>query len=145
MILRKPLGEVPHEGGLRLVRDSKTYEFLRDWVAEGAKDDPGAPAAVSLEIRPGSRVLNAPARSQQITAIVKYADGSARDITPLCYYDSSNPEIAAVDAEGHVVFKNRGEVAVISPCATRAWLRMSGLPISSRFTASGSPTFPRTT
>ena len=113
-MLRKPLGEIPHEGGLRLVRSSKTYEFLHDWVAEGAKDDPAAPAAIALEMRPGSRVLNAPAKSQQIITVVKYADGSSRDITPLCYYDSSNPEIAAVDAEGHVLFKNRGEVAVIA-------------------------------
>ena len=42
LILRKPLGEVPHEGGLRLTRNSKSYEFLHDWIMEGAKDDPGA-------------------------------------------------------------------------------------------------------
>ena len=32
----------------------RRYEFLRDWIAEGAKDDPAAPAAVRLEILPGS-------------------------------------------------------------------------------------------
>ena len=114
LILRKPLGEIAHEGGLRLYRDSKTYEYLRDWVAEGAKDDPQAPAAVKLEILPGARVLNAPATSQQTFAVVHYADGTSRDITPICYYNSSNPEIAEVDADGHVVFKMRGEVAVIA-------------------------------
>jgi hypothetical protein len=114
MILRKPLGEIPHEGGLRLARRSKTFEFLHDWIAEGAKDDPKAPAAVALEVKPGARVLNAPARSQQVIALVRYADGTARDVTPVCYYNSSNPEIAEVDADGHVVFKNRGEVAVIA-------------------------------
>src|SRR5213079_121878 len=35
MILRKPLGELPHEGGLKLARNSKTYEYLHDWIAEG--------------------------------------------------------------------------------------------------------------
>lgn len=114
LILRKPLGEIPHEGGLRLFRTTKTHEFLHDWIAEGAKDDPQAPGAVSLEILPGARVLNAPAVSQQIIAVVTYADGSRRDITPLCYYDSSNPEIASVEADGFVSFKNRGEVAVIA-------------------------------
>ena len=54
LILRKPLGEVPHEGGLRLARHSKTYEFLHDWIKEGAKDDPAAPQAVRLEILPES-------------------------------------------------------------------------------------------
>ena len=37
-----------------------------------------------------------------------------RDVTPICYYDSSNPEIAEVDAEGYVRFKSRGEVAIIA-------------------------------
>ena len=44
LLLTKPLGEVAHEGGLRLSRSSKSFEFLRDWIKEGAKDDPQAPA-----------------------------------------------------------------------------------------------------
>ena len=56
----------------------------------------------------------APASTQQIVARVRYADGTVRDVTPICYYDSSNPEIAEVDADGYVRFKSRGEVAVIA-------------------------------
>jgi hypothetical protein len=114
MILRKPLGLIPHEGGLRLSRGSKSFEFLHDWIAEGAKDDPNAPAAVRLEILPPSRVLHAPEKSQQVVVLAHLADGSTRDVTPICYYDSSNPEIASVDSDGHVIFKARGEVAVIA-------------------------------
>ncbi len=114
LLLRKPLGEVPHEGGLRLLRNSKSYEYLRDWMREGAKDDPAAPLAVRLEILPGARVLNAPSKTQQTAVIAHYADGSSRDVTPICYFNSSNPEIADVDADGHVTFKNRGEVAIIA-------------------------------
>jgi Protein of unknown function (DUF1549)/Protein of unknown function (DUF1553)/Bacterial Ig-like domain (group 2) len=114
LLLRKPLGEVAHEGGLRLARNSKSYEFLHDWIKEGAKDDPAAPAAVSLEILPESRVLNAPASTQQVVVIVRGADNTVRDVTPICYYDSSNPAIAEVDADGYVRFKSRGEVAIIA-------------------------------
>ena len=114
LVLKKPLGEVAHEGGLRLYRDTKTFEYLRDWIAEGVRDDPGAPKAVRLEILPGARVLNAPAKNQQVAAIAHYADGTSRDVTPICYYNSSNPEIADVDADGYVSFKMRGEVAVIA-------------------------------
>ena len=114
MALRKPLGELPHEGGLRLTRGTKSHELIRDWIAEGAKDDPDAPKPVKLVMLPGARVLNAPAKTQQTIALVTYSDGSVRDITPLCYYNSSNPEIADVDATGHVAFKGRGEVAVIA-------------------------------
>ncbi|MDR3619291.1 MAG: DUF1549 domain-containing protein [Paludisphaera borealis] len=112
--LRKPLGEVPHEGGLRLKRTSKSFEFLRDWIAEGAHDDPGGVQPVKLEIVPSDRVLNAPAKSQQLAVLLTLSDGSQRDVTPICYYDSSSPDIAEVDADARVVFKNRGEVAVIA-------------------------------
>jgi hypothetical protein len=114
LILRKPLGEVQHEGGLRLTRNSKSYEFLHDWIMEGAKDDPGATEAISLEILPPSRVLNGLATTQQVVARVCDSNGTIRDVTPICYYDSSNPAIADVDADGYVRFKARGEVAIIA-------------------------------
>ena len=114
LVLLKPLGMIPHEGGLRLARNTKSYEFMHDWIAEGAKDDPAAPLPVELTILPGSRVLHAPAKTQQTVTLVRYADGTVRDVTPICYYNSSNPEIADVDAEGHVAFKTRGEVAIIA-------------------------------
>jgi hypothetical protein len=114
LILRKPLGEVPHEGGLRLARNSKSYEFLQDWITEGAKDDPGAPAALRLEMLPESRVLLGAADAQQVVVRLHGAGGTLRDVTPICYYDSSNPSIAEVDADGYVRFKARGEVAIIA-------------------------------
>jgi hypothetical protein len=114
LILRKPLGEVPHEGGLRLKRSSKSYELIRDWIHEGAKDDPGVVAVDRLELLPESRVLNGSATTQQLVVIAHAADKTSRDVTPICYYDSSNPEIAEVDADGYVRFKTRGEVAIIA-------------------------------
>jgi hypothetical protein len=114
LLLRKPLGELPHEGGIRLYRNTKSLEFLHDWIREGAKDDPSASAPAMLEILPGSRVLNAPAKTQQLVVLLHLADGSTRDVTPICYYDSSSPDIAEVDAKGFVRFKNRGEAAVIA-------------------------------
>lgn len=114
LIVRKPLGEAPHEGGIRFTRHSKSLEYIRDWIAEGAHDDPSAPEAVKLEILPGDRVLNAPAKTQQVVVQLTLADGTQRDVTQICYYDSSSPDIAEVDVDGHVTFKNRGEVAIIA-------------------------------
>jgi hypothetical protein len=114
LILTKPLGLVPHEGGLRLTRGTKAFEYLHDWIAEGAKDDPAAPKPARLEILPGSRVLNAPATTQQLAVVAHYADGTSRDVTEICWYDSSSTEIAEVDPTGHVRFKQRGEAAIIA-------------------------------
>ena len=83
--------------------------------AKGASDDPAAPAAVKLEILPGPRVLNAPARPRSrspwspITPTGRAAT-SPRSATTT----RPNPEIADVDAAGHVTFKARGEVAIIA-------------------------------
>ena len=55
-----------------------------------------------------------PARSQQLVVLLHLADGSIRDVTPLRYYDTSSPEIAEVDPDAYVRFKNRGEVALIA-------------------------------
>ncbi|WP_435015596.1 DUF1549 domain-containing protein [Tundrisphaera sp. TA3] len=114
LILTKPLGLVPHEGGIRLFRETPSHVVLRDWMAEGAHDDPSASPAVRLEMRPGARVLNDAAKTQQVSVVAFHADGSSRDITPLCYYNSSNTDIADVDADGHVTFKRPGEAAIIA-------------------------------
>lgn len=114
LVLRKPLGEVAHEGGLRLSRNTKSHEFIRDWIAEGSIDDPAASKAVKLEILPENRVLHETATTQQVAVRVTYADKSTRDVTPLAYYNSSAPEIADVDADGFVSFKSPGEAAIIA-------------------------------
>lgn len=114
VILRKPLGEAPHEGGIRLKHGTKAFEYIRDWIAEGAHDDPNVVAAAKLEAVPGARILHAPAKTQQIAVLLTMADGTRKDVTSICYYDSSSPDIAEVDANGFVKFKGRGEVAIIA-------------------------------
>ncbi len=114
LLLRKPLGEVPHEGGLRLNKGTDTFRFLHDWIAEGAIDDPNATDAVALELLPGDRVLHDPSTTQQVVARVTYADGTVRDVTTICYYDSSDTDIAEIDPSGFVTFKQRGEAAIIA-------------------------------
>ena len=81
---------------------------------KGPRTTPPRPRPFRLEILPESRVLNAPANTQQVVVLVRGADKTVRDVTPICYYDSSNPEIAEVDADGYVRFKARGEVAIIA-------------------------------
>lgn len=114
LVLRKPLGEVAHEGGLRLSRNTKSHEFIRDWIAEGATDDPAASKAVKLDILPENRVLHEPFTTQQVAVRVTFADNTTRDVTPLAYYNSSAPEVADVDVNGFVTFKSPGEAAIIA-------------------------------
>src|SRR5213075_590005 len=40
LLLLKPLGDLPHEGGVRMDQGGTLHETLRRWIAESAKDDP---------------------------------------------------------------------------------------------------------
>src|SRR5262245_24503712 len=40
LILAKPVGDMPHEGGRRFTRTSHEFRLLRDWIAQGAQRDP---------------------------------------------------------------------------------------------------------
>ncbi len=114
LILQKGLGLVPHEGGQRFLPDSVPVRALRDWLAEGLRDDPpSAPAVKSIDILPGSRVQLAPARWQQLAVMGHFADGSVRDVTRLTVFSSSDPGVAEVGSSGLVQFKQAGEVAIL--------------------------------
>ena len=66
LILQKALGRVPHEGGQRYQPTSIPAQTVHAWLAQGLRDDPpNLPALQRIEILPGSRVLNEPARWQQ--------------------------------------------------------------------------------
>jgi hypothetical protein len=114
LILQKGLGRVPHEGGQRFLPSSVPVRALRDWLAEGLRDDPpNAPAVQSIDILPGSRVQLAPARQQQLAVVGHFSGGSTEDVTRLTVFSSSDPAVADVSSTGLVSFKQAGEVAIL--------------------------------
>ena len=113
LLLLKGVGRVPHEGGQRFGGTSLPAEMLTAWLSEGLKDDPATlPAVKKAEVLPGSRVLKTPSRWQQLAVNVTFADGTARDMTRLTVFSSSDPSIADVNPNGLVEFKRSGEVAM---------------------------------
>src|SRR5262249_43127502 len=72
------------------------------------------PELKSIEILPGSRVQGAPGRWQQLAVVAKFSDGSARDVTRLTVFSSSDSSIAEVGATGLVEFKGPGEAAILA-------------------------------
>ncbi len=114
LILQKALGKVPHEGGQRFAASSIPAQVLETWLAEGLNDDPAnLPALKEIEVLPGGRVFNAPARWQQLAVLGHFADGSVRDVTRLTVFTSSDTAIADVTPSGLVEFSQSGEVAVL--------------------------------
>jgi hypothetical protein len=113
LILKKPQLEVPHVGGKRLRKTDAAYGVLRNWVYEGARTDLPATDCERIEIRPGaSRVLRAPYLKQQVSVLAYFTDGTSRDVTPIASFESSQPTVASVDANGLITGHGRGQAAV---------------------------------
>ena len=114
LILLKGTGLAPHEGGKRMGTDDVIYRVLRDWVAAGVRPDPaGTPALVGLVVTPPGRMLDDPAREQQLVVRARFADGSTRDVTRLARYGTTDATVAGVDDAGRVVKKARGETTIL--------------------------------
>ena len=114
LVMLKALGRVPHEGGARFPASSVPSQALMAWFAEGLQDDsPSVPEVKKVEVLPGNRTLNDPARWQQLTVNATFSNGETRDVTRLTVFSSSDPAIASVSTGGLVEFGQSGEVAIL--------------------------------
>jgi hypothetical protein len=113
LILLKPTGQLPHEGGVRFRKDSEEYAVLRRWIAEGLRPDPPAtPRLVRLEAGPRERVLLHGVAQQQLLARAYFSDGSIRDVTSWAVYEPSS-ESVQVTPTGLVRAQKPGETTVV--------------------------------
>ena len=130
LILRKGLGEVPHQGGTRFRRVDAEYQILRGWIDEGCRPSllpaaatvvngqkpapaPAAPKLVRLEVLPGARRLAEKHPQQQLVAIAHFDNGRVRDVTDLCVFSTNEKETASVNRDGLVEFNHTAEVAFL--------------------------------
>jgi hypothetical protein len=114
LIFLKATGAVPHEGGQRYMPSTIPAKMMKGWLAEGLQDDvPTLPAVTKIDVLPGSRVLNAPSRFQQLAVVAHLADGSSRDVTRLTVFSSSDSAVAEVSNTGLVEFQQSGEIAIL--------------------------------
>jgi len=114
LLLRKPMMQVAHRGGLRLRKEDEAYRQLLAWIQQGCKFDPeNAPRLTGIRIDPAMRrTLEWPAHTQQLRVTARFNDGSERDITRLAMYASSEDALATVNENGLVVATGRGQVGI---------------------------------
>lgn len=112
LLLRKAVGLVPHEGGPRFSLDSTEYRALHSWIASGCRDD--APSkVVRLDVAPRERILFHPENQVRLSARATFADGSSRDVTHLCAFDTTVADAVHVSSDGLVTKKRDAELHVI--------------------------------
>lgn len=114
LLLLKPLGDLPHEGGVRMDRGSVMHEALRRWIAESAKDDPpDLPKLVSVTIHP-EKIVSLPKTKQQFQLVAQYSDGSVRDVSRTGIFNVNIERVAKVDDVGLVSVNSLGETAIVA-------------------------------
>ncbi len=112
LLLTKPSGGVPHEGGVRFRPNSRMWQTLHDWmVARAPAPITEEPDAIRLEALPGDRSLS-PNQTQQLLVRAHYADGRVRDVTWLAQLFSNDPNTVSVNASGKVKAIRCGEAGV---------------------------------
>ncbi|MFK7734925.1 MAG: DUF1549 domain-containing protein [Pirellulaceae bacterium] len=113
LMLLKPIGAVPHEGGVLLTRDSVHYETLRDWIAEGATFDSESQKVEKIEVFPTAPVVEREGQWQQFRVVATYPDGEQRDVTHDAFIESGNSEVCKGQPGGRVEALRRGEAPLL--------------------------------
>ncbi|MCR9117982.1 MAG: DUF1549 domain-containing protein, partial [bacterium] len=143
LLLQKASGAISHGGGLRLEKDSKGYQLLRDWIAGGAKYNANSDQQlVALEVHPSNAVVPI-SDHHQLRAVAKYSDGTTRDVTQLALYESNSEAMAEVSEQGlvkvhdipgkaAVMVRYQGKVAVFT-AAVPLGAEVSNLPEAKNF------------
>jgi hypothetical protein len=112
LLLQKPLGRAPHEGGKVLQEGSREHQVLLRWLQAGA---PGPvktdPAVTRLELSPGSRTMQV-GQEQRLQVRAEYSDGQTRDVTWLAKFDANDAGIVTISLTGTAKVLRHGETAV---------------------------------
>lgn len=113
LMLLKPTQGVPHEGGFLFDEQSRYYQVLEQWIAEGCQYKEDAARVVGVEIFPPTPLLQLRHDQQQLIVIARYADGTTRDVTREAVFETSNFEVATVSKQGVITAVQRGEAAAL--------------------------------
>lgn len=115
LLVLKPLGWVPHEGGQRFKPGSEAHKLLVEWIRSGMPYAlTNEPTLRSVAVTPAEGSYKKGAR-RQLRVEATYSDGTRRDVTALASYESSDKEWVAVGADGLMtVGKVAGQAVVVA-------------------------------
>jgi hypothetical protein len=113
LLLLKPGGKIPHEGGRRFSIDSLEYSLLSRWIAEGMQRDAvDTPRLAGITVTPSQCLSAAPDGHVQLHVEARFSDGGHRDVTRLAVYEPANL-LAEVTHDGDVRRRQYGETTIL--------------------------------
>ncbi len=129
LLLLKATGELPHGGGSRIDKESADYRKLIDWIEHGMpRVTSSDPKLDRILITPDPHPLVA-GQEEQLTVTAIYSDGSKRDVTETCAYQSNEAAIISVQPSGRVkAGKLPGEATIMARFMGRIATWSSAIP-----------------
>ncbi|MDA7920341.1 DUF1549 and DUF1553 domain-containing protein [Verrucomicrobiales bacterium] len=114
LVLQKATGDLPHQGGARLDKNSADYTTIRRWIEEGLAYRPeNDPDIERIEVFPKS-IVTKPGSKQQLAVTAYFSDGTKRDITRLAQYEANQPDLAEAGESGLITIQEKtGSTAVL--------------------------------
>ena len=114
LMLQKPLGLTPHQGGVLMVKGDPNHSILHRWIAEGSQVNFDTNRVERIEVYPINPIIKEISSQQQIRVIAHYADGMERDVTREAFIESGNTEVASTDTAGLLTSIRRGEAPILA-------------------------------
>jgi hypothetical protein len=112
LLVRKPLGEVPHEGGKLFREGSREVQTLLDWIRAGVPGIKKDEAFIrGIEVLPGNRQMKV-GQEQQLLVRADFSDGSRKDVTWVTQFFTNDASVADVSSTGLVKMLRAGETAI---------------------------------
>ena len=128
ILIAKPSGQTPHEGGKLFGTGSREYATLLAWIRAGAPGSDAKEAKIAkLEVTPADKVLKV-GEEVQLTALATYTDGRKGDVTWLTKFDTNDASVAVVDAKGSVKAKRNGATSIRAAMLTEVSVAVLAVP-----------------
>lgn len=114
LMLAKPTQQVPHQGGLRFEKDSRYYQTIFNWIAEGVPfGDPAKDSVATLEVEPKEISMPKPGESASVRVTARYGDGTTRDVTAEASVESNLTDVAKMTGDAKVTGERIGEATLL--------------------------------
>lgn len=114
LMLRKPLGSTPHQGGTLMTPGDPNHTILRRWIADGSKLNMDSARVTHIEVSPMNPIVQSTDARQQVRIVAHYSDGGKRDVTREAFIESGNTEVATADKTGLLSAVRRGEAPILA-------------------------------
>ena len=114
LMLLKPLGMAPHQGGTLMKPSDPAFAILSRWIADGCQLRLDTPRVSKIEISPTNPVVGQPGSRQQVRVVAHYTDGRTRDVTTEAFITSGNTDVAEASSAGLLTAVRRGEAPILA-------------------------------